>query len=440
MFYNIAKELKRLLWLWLVCLIIGLLISQVAGLLIAGTLIYIIYTIKQMAALHAWLDSEPTSTPPSESSGLWGDIVNKVDRTRRKHARETKRLKTIIQRVENTTSAINDAVLLMNDRHTITWWNPAAERLLNLKSNDLGSFIGNYIRNPLFFDYIEQEDYTLPINLPAPQNIDRHFQYQMTHIGNNERLLIVRDVTHLFHLEQMRKDFVANVSHELRTPLTVLQGYLETLSDNNELSPVWQKAMSQMTQQTRRMGMLVNDLTELSKLETDQMEQQQVPVNLRALITRVIDDARAISGEDRHDIRLTLHKDWYLLGSERELYSALSNLLVNAIKYSPANSTIDVLVEQNSLQQLCVHIKDEGLGIEPHHIPRLTERFYRVDASRSIETGGTGLGLAIVKHVLLRHNGQLSIESQLGKGSQFTCCFDETQIVNSDTEQKVMDL
>ncbi len=429
MSYSFTQELKRIFLFAIAGLVVGLLCQQVLLLLVITIVLYLAWHLSQLAKFDQWLNQKDQQNTP-EASGIWGDIFHKVDRIHRLHAREKQRLHAVINRVESTTSALNDAVILLNERNIITWWNPAAERLLNFKKSDTGHFIGNFIRHPKFVNYIEGSDFDLPINLPAPQNIERNFQYQMTRFGADEGLLIVRDITHLNHLEQMRKDFVANVSHELRTPLTVLQGYLETLHESDQLNPKWNKAFEQMRQQTQRMNMLVNDLTELAKLETNRVEDQQNAIDLRSLLQRIISDATTISGDSQHQIELHIDQDWQLLGNERELHSAFSNILLNAVKYSPAKSRITVSVLQDHPKRLCVRIEDQGIGIESKHIHRLTERFYRVDASRSIATGGTGLGLAIVKHVLLRHNGQLIIESKLGVGSKFTCCFPEHQIIN----------
>jgi two-component system phosphate regulon sensor histidine kinase PhoR len=232
----------------------------------------------------------------------------------------------------------------------------------------------------------------------------------------------------------MRKDFVANVSHELRTPLTVIRGYLEVLEDSlpKGLKDQHLKALQQMQQQSLRMTTLINDLTMLSKLETDSVNKAQAYVPLTSLLEMICDEARAVSG-DKHLVSLTCDKNIQLLGNERELHSAFSNLITNAVKYSPEGKAIEIRVSMNLANNLLVEIKDEGIGIEQQHISRLTERFYRVDSSRSIQTGGTGLGLAIVKHILLRHDGRLQIQSTYGQGSTFSCIFPEQRIKTTST-------
>ena len=220
----------------------------------------------------------------------------------------------------------------------------------------------------------------------------------------------------------MRQDFIANVSHELRTPLTVISGYLETLADNNNLGPTWQKPLQQMQQQAQRMALLINDLLVLSKLETTGVGFNQKAISLVPLLQSIRNEAVALSGERKHEITLVSDGDVQLQGNEKELHSAFSNLVINAVKYTPAAGKITMRLWRDK-QNCYFSVADNGPGIESKHIPRLTERFYRVDASRNSSTGGTGLGLAIVKHVLMRHDAELKISSEVGKGSVFTCVF-----------------
>jgi len=236
---------------------------------------------------------------------------------------------------------------------------------------------------------------------------------------------VIMDITRLRQLEEMRKEFVGNISHELRTPLTVLTGYIETLQDQEmeNLPPAWPKALKQMGQQTERMNLLAEDLVMLSRLETTSLPLK-VPVNLDQLFEPIIDNAKALSS-DKHKISFTSCDQPLLEGDAKELHSALSNLVYNAVKHNPQGCDIAIDISRDS-NALKISVSDTGLGIEPLHIPRLTERFYRADSSRATQSGGTGLGLAIVKHVLLRHNGELKIESTLGKGATFTSRFEQS--------------
>ena len=261
-------------------------------------------------------------------------------------------------------------------------------------------------------------------------------QLLITRYGNNEHLMLVRDVTRIHQLEQMRKDFIANVSHELRTPLTVIFGYLETLLDNvEEVNPRWVRALQQMHQQGGRMQTLLNDLLLLAKLEATDYPSDNHPLDIRTLLETITEDAQELSGGKNQQISLDLESDVHLKGSETEVRSAFSNLIFNAVKYTPAEGKIRVRWWSDE-RGAHLSVQDSGIGIEPKHLPRLTERFYRVDSSRASNTGGTGLGLAIVKHVLLRHRGSLEINSVPGKGSVFTCHFPPVQLAQAWDETR----
>jgi len=284
------------------------------------------------------------------------------------------------------------------------------------------------VRNPRFVRYFEDENYREPITITSPYNKDKKLQFQITIYGDDERLVLIRDVTRIQRLEQMRKDFVGNVSHELRTPLTVIKGYLETLEDQADMPPKWEKPIAQMQEQSKRMNLLINDLIVLSQLETENQDYTQTAVSVEQLINGVRSEASVIA-DGQYKIIIECETKKSIRGSQKELHSALSNLVINAIKYSPKGS--EVIIKASCNDKGCqISVTDNGIGIDAIHIPRLTERFYRVDSSRSINTGGTGLGLAIVKHVLLRHDANLFIESQLGVGSTFFCTFPANRVMD----------
>jgi two-component system phosphate regulon sensor histidine kinase PhoR len=432
--HGVKSEINRLIGWLVLSVVIGLLLGHVLLTIIAGTLLYIGYQLMNMRRLLKWLKHHRLQEVP-DANGLWGEIFDLLSRRKRLEIREKKRFKATIARVTATTSALNDAVIVLNTNYGLSWWNEATEALLDLKPRDSGSSIINFIRHPDFVAYLESNKYDIPLTLPSPRNQETQLEFQFTPFGEGEALLVIRDISRIYKLEQMRKDFVANVSHELRTPLTVIRGYLEVLEDN--LSKDLQdhhlpKALQQMQQQSLRMTTLIDDLTMLSKLETDAINRTQEYVQLNHLLELVCDEARAISG-DKHPIALTCADNIQLLGNNRELHSAFSNLITNAVKYSPEGKTIDITVSDNLAHNLLVEIKDQGIGIEQQHISRLTERFYRVDSSRSIQTGGTGLGLAIVKHILLRHDGRLQIQSTLGLGSTFRCIFPKKRVNDDET-------
>jgi two-component system phosphate regulon sensor histidine kinase PhoR len=368
--------------------------------------------------------------PPPDGYGLWGEVFDSIYHLQRRNQRARGRLQAVIDRVQESTAALNDAVIMLDSQGNLEWWNRAAETLLGLKTpQDSGQSITNLLRDPRFIDYFERGNYLEPLELPSPVNDRRRLQFHITRYGNREHLMLVRDITRLYQLEQMRKDFVANVSHELRTPLTVIAGYLETLLDNvEEVNPRWLRALQQMQQQGGRMQNLLNDLLLLAKLEATDYPSDNQPVAVDLLLLSIKSDAQALSGERMHRISLEADPHLRLKGSEAELRSAFSNLVFNAVKYSPDESRIDIRWWGDE-QGAHLVVQDNGPGIEAKHLPRLTERFYRVDSSRASNTGGTGLGLAIVKHVLLRHRARLQIVSSLDKGSTFTCHFPSTQMV-----------
>jgi two-component system, OmpR family, phosphate regulon sensor histidine kinase PhoR len=257
--------------------------------------------------------------------------------------------------------------------------------------------------------------------------------------GHQHRLMVVRDVTRLAQLEKVRRDFVANVSHELRTPLTVVKGYLEVLADDLGQKPSTKTALAQMQMHTERMQRIVEDLLMLSRLETQDRSEVRDQIPVAALLAAIREDAMLLSGAQRHQIELVADRDVWLLGNEKELHSAFSNLVFNAVKYTPAGGKITLRwAADQGVPRL--EVTDTGIGIAATHIPRLTERFYRVDTGRSREQGGTGLGLAIVKHVLLRHQGRLEITSQPGTGSTFACVFSKDRIIRRPVHEAVSSL
>jgi two-component system phosphate regulon sensor histidine kinase PhoR len=291
--------------------------------------------------------------------------------------------------------------------------------MIGFRAKDQGLSIINFIRDPKFVQYFENENYTEPLDLQSPRHPNRQLQIQITRFGQQERLIVIRDITQVHNLEKMRQDFVANVSHELRTPLTVINGYIETISDNNK-TPAWEKPLLQIMQQGKRMSLLINDLLVLSKLETTEAGHNQKELELEPLLISIKNEAEALGNDKQQKIHLQCDEPIRIIANEKEIHSAFSNLAINAVKYTPENGVIKLHLWKDE-NHVYFSVIDNGPGIDNKHLPRLTERFYRVDASRNSTTGGTGLGLAIVKHVLLRHDGELKITSELGKGSTFTC-------------------
>ena len=389
---------------------------------------YLAWLLRDLLRLRQWLERAGPQAEVPEARGLWEELYDRIHVLQRRNREARERLQAVIDRAQQSTTALKDAVVMLDRDGNLQWWNPAAQTLLGLTApQDNGQAVTNLIRHPRFKDFFERQNFRDPLELPSPVNSRLQLQFFITLYGQREHLMVVRDVTRLQHLEQMRKDFVANVSHELRTPLTVITGYLETLLDHDtELSPRWLRPMQQMQQQAERMQNLLNDLLMLARLEATDYPSDNQPVAVDALLQSICTDARALSG-NRHRISLEADAQLRLRGSESELRSAFSNLIFNAVKYTPEQGQIQIRWWDDE-QGGHLSVQDNGIGIEPRHQPRLTERFYRVDASRAATTGGTGLGLAIVKHVLLRHQARLDVASTLGQGSTFTCHFPVSQL------------
>jgi two-component system, OmpR family, phosphate regulon sensor histidine kinase PhoR len=418
-----SAELRRIVIIVCVCSLIGLYIDRLALSLLLGCTAYIGGMLWQIHRLNRWLVAENVQSTP-EASGIWGAIFDNIHQLQRHQQQEKDNLQAVINRVQEISSALKDGIIILDWRGHLDFWNPAAHRMFAFSLKDQGQSVINFIRHPKFVSYFEEGKYHEPLELPSPRFSSRYLQLQITPFGQSERLIVVRDVTQLHNLEMMRQDFVANVSHELRTPLTVINGYVETLADNNS-TPSWNKPLQQMLQQAKRMSLLINDLLVLSKLETTEAGHNQKPINIEQLLNVIKAEAEVLSKDKQQSLALVCNnttKPLSIQGNEKELHSAFSNLVVNAIKYTPNAGKINILLWQDK-KHFYISVSDNGPGIEAKHLPRLTERFYRVDASRNSSTGGTGLGLAIVKHVLMRHDAELKITSELGRGSVFMCVF-----------------
>ncbi|MBK8188379.1 MAG: phosphate regulon sensor histidine kinase PhoR [Cellvibrio sp.] len=423
MLKGFSTELQRIFLLCLSGFVLGLLTDQMGWSLFLSCSLYIGWMLLKMRQLNRWLVDTSQKEAP-ETSGIWGIIFDNIYQLQRHQEKEKENLQAVIKRVQEISSALKDGIVILNEKGQLDFWNPAAHRMLGFSTKDQGQSVINFLRHPKFVSYFEEKKYDEPLELPSPRFNSKQLQFQITPFGNAEKLIVVRDITQLNNLEKMRQDFIANVSHELRTPLTVINGYVETLSDNNS-TPQWNKPLQQMLQQGKRMSLLINDLLVLSKLETTEAGQNHKPVNIEQLLTVIKAETDILAQEKQQILGLVCNnttKPLFYLGNEKELHSAFSNLVINAIKYTQKEGKITILLWQDN-HHFYVSITDNGPGIDAQHLPRLTERFYRVDASRNSETGGTGLGLAIVKHVLLRHYAELKITSEVGKGSSFTCVF-----------------
>ena len=391
----------------------------------AALLLLLTQHVWQLQRLVRWLQA--THDAPPEAQRLWGEVFDGIYHYQRRQKADQHQLAQLLERIQDSSQALRDGVVMIDQQGDLEWWNHAAQKLLGLSpQSDRGQPITYLLRHPQFVDYYESQNYLEPLVLPSHLDEACFLEYQITLFGENDRLLLVRDCSKIKRLERMRQDFIANVSHELRTPLTVLSGYLETFSDYaDELPTQWQRGLTLMSQQSARMEHLVADLLTLSRLETSDFKADAEPIHVAALLESIRLDALALSGQ-QHEIVINADTQLYVRGAAHELRSAFSNLVFNAVKYTPSGSCIE-LDWHHDAEGAYLAVKDNGPGIDAQHLASLTQRFYRVDSSRSSQTGGTGLGLAIVKHVLLRHQGRLDISSVAEQGSCFTCCFPLSQ-------------
>ena len=426
--HYVLEDVRRFLFILVIGLLVGFSIQYIWPCLFLAVLIFLLLQCRSMYLLYEWIRYRPDDVPP-ELTGIWGSLLHSVYRSNRREKRAQSELLSVIDRAQASVSALEEAVVLIDAHDHLEWWNPSAERLLGLKMVDRGRNVRNIVRHPDFIRYFEDTArYPDGVKLNSWILPDHYLQCELTLFGHHNRMLLAYDVTRLHNLEQMRKDFVDNISHELRTPLTVLTGYLEVFSDQDDLNPRWKRGFEQMMQQTRRMNALVNDLLLLSRLENEGLESKNQIINIPALLGDLFDDAQAYNSDYGHALNLSIDSHMDLLGSEMEISSAFGNLITNAIKYTPKGGVITIGWADDG-EHGYFSVQDNGIGIEPHHIPRLTERFYRVDSARSRQTGGTGLGLAIVKHVLAQHDAYLQVESKVNQGSVFRAVFPKNRLV-----------
>lgn len=386
--------------------------------------------------LAVWLKNPDIRHLP-EGNGIWDDVFASLYQELRRHSRSETRLISALERLQLAAGALPDGVVVLNETDQIEWCNSIAGRLLGLSlEQDEGQPISYLVRQTEFINYLNARNYAEPLHFKSTRNPDVSLELQLVPFGENQKLLICRDITHLDKIETMRRDFIANVSHELRTPLTVVGGFLETLKDIEGAVPDnLRHYFDLMEDQTGRMRNLVEDLLMLSQLESSQNPPQESVVDIPGLLMTVHTEAKNLSA-GRHQITIDhMDETLDLRGNRDELHSAFGNLVNNAIRYTPAGGEIHIRWQLRD-QEAIFSVQDTGIGIEQHHIPRLTERFYRVDRSRSRETGGTGLGLSIVKHILTRHQARLEIHSELGKGSTFSVIFPPEHVVVKAATEK----
>lgn len=414
-------------------LVLGLVTGRPFLIIAIGFGLYLFSTLRHLQRLHYWLRNRQKAEIP-EAEGLWGDVFNEIRKLTKQTEHREDQLNDMLIRFQSAAAAMPDAMVILSQDGDIEWANPSAGRLFGIRyPHDAGTRLFNLLRDPDFIQYLLRGDYSELLEIRSPENSEIHVSIQVTPFGSLQKLVIGRDVTRLARLEQMRRHFVANVSHEMRTPLTVLGGFVETLNGMDQVrSEDLKKHLATMQEQTLRMQRLVDDLLMLSKLETAPPRTHDEKVDVESLLNGLKEQAELLSNEQHHVIAVEADPYLYLLGSRDELLSAFSNLVNNAVRYTPAGGRITLRWSSTPEGGACFSVSDTGEGIALEHIPHLTERFYRVDTARSRASGGTGLGLSIVKHVLLRHDARLEIESEMGRGSTFRCLFPPARIRRAD--------
>ncbi|MGH8170921.1 MAG: phosphate regulon sensor histidine kinase PhoR [Steroidobacteraceae bacterium] len=402
-------------------LIAGALLGSVWGGLACALAAHLTWQLVVLFRVEWWLRHRSLADPP-DIGGVWGEILSQIVRLHRRKRFHKQRFVQLMRQLQSSTAALPNGVVILNPQREIVWFNRMAGRLLDLRRTaDLGLRIENLLREPAFARYLQLQDYANPVIVRRANRGECYLSLQIVPYGEGQQLLLAADVSRQMRLEAVRRDFVANASHELRSPLTVICGYLETLSQDPALDRELAGPVAEMRRQAERMTAIIHDLLELSHLEQTSGPAGGEPIDVVALLATLRKDVLARATHPR-EVRVRTDSDAALIGVESEIHSAFSNLVDNAAKYTPAEGSVEMRwwLDEDGAH---LSVADTGIGIPSEHIPRLTERFYRVDQGRSRATGGSGLGLSIVKHVLQRHGAELEIHSVLGKGSTFICHF-----------------
>lgn len=430
MLFAVAGPLALTLLIAALALAIGMAAGAAAGwaALAGGLFLQLAYHLYHFGVLERW-SRQPSLDQNLAGEGAWGDILVRLYKHERAQRAAIAAANQRADDYDAAGQALLDGLITLDAGGRIEWCNRAAEAMLGLdRDADVGQPVANLVRNPEFVSYLHADEFGKPFAMRSPVNESRALLLYGVQYGER-RMLQVRDVTERDRIDAMRRDFVANVSHELRTPLTVLAGFVETLRDLDLDTEQRRAYLDMMAEQSGRMQRLLEELLALSNLESAPPPPVTERVDMLALCEKLLRDGQALSA-GRHQLRLDVEGQADLLGSEVEITSALSNLVSNAVRYTPAGGSVRILWRGTAAGAEFA-VEDSGIGIDPRHIPRLTERFYRVDRGRSRETGGTGLGLAIVKHTLSRHQAQLDIQSTPGKGSRFAARFPAARVVLS---------
>lgn len=424
------SELKRIFIVFTPCVLLGYFSGYLPHFYILGLLIYGLWTATQLVLLKNWLDQGADVQKAPEYMGIADEHVYSIVELQKSNIQKQKELESLISQFNQMVAAIPDAVVIMNVSGEIQSANKAALDLLQINSNiDSNIRVTQLIRDPQFNDYFTAGNFDEPLEMRSTAGEQHELNIRIIPFGEDSLVLVAQDMTHTARIYEMRRSFISNASHELRTPLTVILGYLESLLNSNELPDACRPAIHSSELQAQRMKQLVEDLLTLSRLEsTVALADETDVIPISSLITDVVNEAKLSVWYENHEFKIEAQTDALLKGTLQEIHSVVSNLINNAVKHTSVNTRITVawrLTDENSAQLV---VEDNGQGIEPEHIDRITERFYRVDTGRSREKGGTGLGLSIVKHIVERHEGRLKISSDVGIGATFICEFPASRL------------
>ena len=425
-------DLFRLGFVVILCGFAGLLAGNVLAGIATGLLACLVWQHRMLKYISKFLRNGADQNPP-DTPGVVNEIIREIGSLRARHKQREEKLAGFLSRFEEATEAMPDAVIVMDVYGHVEWANARASEYLGIRiPRDRGQRITHLIRQPELLDYLTDVDRgpaPKSLVISSPVDIEISLEIRIISYAESSLLLVAGNVTEIQRANRMRKDFIANASHELRTPITVISGYLEAIdSDTGDLSPEWQPRIRQMRDQTRRMQNLIEDLLTLSRLESSHSANLDIEVDVAELITVIHGEALTLSGELSHIFSLETQPGLLVRGDYDSLYSAFSNIVFNAVQYTPSGGTIRIKWYRTE-SGACMEVADSGEGIEAEHIHRVTERFYRVDKGRSREKGGTGLGLAIAKHVMVQHDAELNMTSEPGRGTTVKCLIPEHRVV-----------
>ena len=424
-------ELRLALFVFVISLAVGFLSGHWVLSISIGLFSFIVWHLRQTMQLNRWLVAgAPLDAVPNLHGSAY-HIITQVCDTKKRHHEEQINLQRLLTRFDAATKAMPDAMLIVNQMQTIEWANPAAKILLKIDANrDIGQRIDNIVRDPEITRYLKNKVFDEPLEFSSINSAGKDLMLRVVTYDDGKKLLIVHDHSDLLRLQNVRKEFVSNASHEMRTPLTVIIGYLETLSLREEMSPITRRGVDGALEQAQRLKHLIEDLLSLSRLEGLPLSKHQLErIDIAMLIGECVELAKSSDIYKNQQVVLDVNTNLQIMGDYRELQSAIQNIVDNAIKYSPKDSAVEISWNKHSDGGSLLVVSNAGDGIDAVHIPRLTERFYRIDKGRSRDMGGTGLGLSIVKHIMERHSGKVTVRSQKQVGTSVELYFPEKRNV-----------